>query len=256
MAVCSKGHQSTADDYCDVCGTPMAGADVTSVASGSAAKASPAAAKATCVACGTPLEARFCERCGHDSLAPAPAASTVDPPAPTPAAPAQPAPPAPAQSTPFAPPAPAQSTPFAPPAPADAATRSWQVVVTADRDYFERMQALQGPDVDEVSFPQFFPERRFPLLGKQLLIGRRSRSRGVYPDIDLAGPPEDSAVSHTHALLIPQPGETWAVVDLRSTNCTYLNGATDPIEAETPLPLRDGDHINVGAWTRLTLRAT
>jgi hypothetical protein len=240
MAVCSKGHQSTADDYCDVCGTPMAGADVTSVASGSAAKAPPAAAKATCPACGTPLEARFCERCGHDSLAPAPAASTVDPPAPTPAAPA----------------APAQPGPAAQPAPADAANRSWQVVVTADHEYFERMQALQGPDVDEVSFPQFFPERRFPLQGKQLLIGRRSRSRGVYPDIDLAGPPEDSAVSHTHALLIPQPGETWAVVDLRSTNCTYLNGATDPIEAETPLPLRDGDHINVGAWTRLTLRAT
>jgi pSer/pThr/pTyr-binding forkhead associated (FHA) protein len=130
------------------------------------------------------------------------------------------------------------------------------VVVSADRDYFERIRAMNGPDAGEVTFPPFFPERRFPLQGQQLLIGRRSRSRGVYPDIDLAGPPEDPAVSHTHALLIPQPDSTWAVVDLRSTNCTYLNGSPEPIDPETPLTLRDGDHVNVGAWTRLTLRST
>ncbi|GAA0252752.1 hypothetical protein GCM10009539_42420 [Cryptosporangium japonicum] len=129
----------------------------------------------------------------------------------------------------------------------------WWVSVTADRAYFDRMQSLDGPDAADVGFPAFVPERRFALGPRQLLIGRRSRSRGIYPDIDLTGPPEDAAVSATHALLVPQPDGTWAIIDLRSTNRTYLNGSAHPIEAERPVPLSTGDTVNIGAWTRLTL---
>ncbi|MFB9316904.1 FHA domain-containing protein [Cryptosporangium minutisporangium] len=147
----------------------------------------------------------------------------------------------------------------APPAdasPADASPAGeWWVVVTADREYFERVRAMNGPDAGTVTFPLFCPERRFPLSGQQMLIGRRSRSRGIYPDIDLVGPPEDPAVSHTHALLLPQPDGRWSVIDLRSTNHTYVNGSTDPIDAEQPVVLTDGATVHVGAWTRLTLRA-
>ncbi|WP_205752698.1 FHA domain-containing protein [Cryptosporangium phraense] len=125
--------------------------------------------------------------------------------------------------------------------------------MSADRGFYDRMRALDGPDAGEVDYPVYCPDRRFPLTGGQLLIGRRSRARGIYPDIDLIGPPEDAAVSHTHALLVPQPDGRWAVIDLRSTNHTYLDGSPDPIDAERPVPLADGTYVNVGAWTRLTL---
>jgi hypothetical protein len=137
---------------------------------------------------------------------------------------------------------------------AGAAVTGWHVVVSADRAFFDRVEAENGPD-PTITFPRFCPERRFPLAGEQMLIGRRSRSRGSYPDIDLAGPPEDVAVSHLHALLVAQSGG-WAVVDLRSANCTFVNGAAEPIEPELPFPLADGDHIHVGSFTRITVRAT
>lgn len=231
MAVCPKGHQSEATDYCDVCGTLLSARPADAAPSPSAGPAAgrPGPAAAACPACQANLTGRFCEECGHDSLAGPPAPPAESPQQPVPTEPTEPAP--------------------APP------VEGWWVVVSADREYFERMRAMDGPDAAAVSFPAFCPERRFPLSGRQLLIGRRSRSRGVYPDIDLIGPPEDTAVSHTHALLVPQPDGAWAVIDLRSTNRTYLNGNPDPIEAERPIPLAAGATVNLGAWTRLTLRA-
>lgn len=219
MAVCPKGHQSEATDYCDVCGTLLVAGAADSAASPSAG---PAPAAATCPVCQANLTGRFCEECGHDSLA--------GPPTPPAVPPQQ-------------------------PAPGEPTVAGWWVLVSADREYFERMRAMDGPDAAAIAFPAFCPERRFPLPGRQLLIGRRSRSRGVYPDIDLIGPPEDTAVSHAHALLVPQPDGAWAVIDLRSTNRTYLHGSPEPIEAERPIPLVDGATVNLGAWTRLTLRA-
>jgi hypothetical protein len=221
MAVCPKGHASDAGDYCDVCGTPI-GAGTVAPASPTPTFVEPGPTR--CAVCGANLTGRFCEECGQDSLAVRPSEA-----------------PAPTER-------PEAAEPSAP------IVNGWLVMVTADREYFERVQAMRGPDADEVEFPRFCPERRFPLPAAQVLIGRRSRSRGVYPDIDLIGPPEDPAVSHTHALLAPQPGGAWAVVDLRSTNRTFLNGDQDPIEAEVPVQLGDGAIINLGAWTRLTLR--
>jgi pSer/pThr/pTyr-binding forkhead associated (FHA) protein len=60
-------------------------------------------------------------------------------------------------------------------------------------------------------------------------------------------------VSHTHASLLPSDGGGWSVVDHGSTNGTYVNETTDPIAANTPVPLKAGDRIYVGAWTKLTL---
>lgn len=56
MPTCTEGHASTAEDYCDVCGAPMAAA---------------AEVKA-CPACEAPVSGRFCEVCGHDSALPQP----------------------------------------------------------------------------------------------------------------------------------------------------------------------------------------
>jgi pSer/pThr/pTyr-binding forkhead associated (FHA) protein len=116
--------------------------------------------------------------------------------------------------------------------------------------------AVDGPDAGGIKFPPFCPDRHFPLQGKQVSIGRQSRTRGISPDIDLLGPPEDPGVSHLHALLLAQPDGSWAIVDLDSANGTLVNDEPNPLSPNTPRPLADGDRVYVGAWTRITLRRT
>ena len=76
-SVCPAGHDSTADDYCDVCGMPIdatavlpaaAGSGAATGAPSSAPSASPAATGQPCPHCGTAnvAEALFCESCGYD----------------------------------------------------------------------------------------------------------------------------------------------------------------------------------------------
>ena len=134
------------------------------------------------------------------------------------------------------------------------ASVAWVVVVTADRTYYDQMRAAADKDAPEVPFPAYCPQRRFALAGSEVLIGRRSRSRGIEPGIDLTGPPEDAAVFHMHALLVATP-DGWSVVDLDSANGTYLNNATDQLDPNVPVPLNPGDQIHVGGWTTLTIIA-
>ncbi|MFI9383374.1 FHA domain-containing protein [Kutzneria sp. NPDC052558] len=168
-----------------------------------------------CPSCGAPLDGRFCEQCGADSLAaPAPVAATTSAPA----------------------------------------VVAWSVVVGADRRYYDSVQAEGGPDADSIGFPPFSPERRFTLRGQQITIGRRSRSRGIEPDIDLIGPPEDPGVSRLHALLVA--GEAgWSIVDMNSANGTYLNYSRAGLTSGVPHPLSPGDRVHLGAWTTITVVA-
>jgi len=202
VPTCPAGHDTTTDDYCDVCGAPL-----------TTEEPPPAAPPTTtlCAACGTPQVGRFCEECGHDSL---------------------------------------DTATSAPPPPASPST--WHAVVTADRAYFDRVVAAGGPDADAMEFPLYCPERRFVLHDDRITIGRRSRTRGIFPDIDLTGPPEDPGVSASHALLLRTAGR-WSVVDLNSTNGTTTNNATTPLPPNTPHPLSDGDRVHLGAWTTLTI---
>jgi FHA domain len=239
MPACPKGHDSSTADYCDVCGAPIAGSAVPAAVGSPApaAPGSPAPAAvgspapvapppqplADCPVCGAPQTGRFCERDGYDFLA-----ASLHP---------------------------AGAPPVAPVLPPPATPAGLQVSVGADQAYFEKVRAAGGPDAGTLEFPRFLPERRFPLRGGQVLIGRRSRSRGIYPDIDLVGPPEDPGVSHSHALLVIQPGEGWAVVDVGSSNGTYVNDTANAIDVNVPVPLRPGDRIYLGAWTVLTVSA-
>jgi pSer/pThr/pTyr-binding forkhead associated (FHA) protein len=135
-------------------------------------------------------------------------------------------------------------------------TPGWSAAVDADAEYHARMQAQAEPGTDPIPLPPFVPPRRFPLDSTQALVGRRSRSRGIEPDIDLSGPPADPAVSHAHALLMAQPDGTWAVVDLDSANGTFINDENDPIPPNTPRPLNIGDRVHLGAFTTITLQHT
>ncbi|TDC97049.1 FHA domain-containing protein [Actinomadura sp. 7K507] len=246
MPVCPSGHTSEATDYCDVCGDLMDGAQRAEFAEPShAPAAAPAPAPtpeaqagpedaAVCPQCRTPRSGRFCEVDGYDfdtgavhspQLAAARAAAS--------------------RSRPLVP-SPRTSSPrMAPSGPS--------ALIFADRAYFDTVVAQMGPDAAGLAFPPYTAERRVPLIGDQARIGRRSTSRAILPEIDLSVPPEDPGVSHLHAVLLAQPDGTWNLVDPGSTNGTTVNGGTEPIAVNTPVPMADGDRIHVGAWTTITL---
>jgi hypothetical protein len=233
MATCPRGHTSVATDYCDECGTPINAP----VLPAPIAEVTPAAGGQECPDCGTPRSGRFCEVDGFDFEAQTPPAQK-----PTPDRTASvPQPDGISQAA-----VTGTSTP--------ASNGVLRLVVSADRAYHERMAAVDAPDAESVAFPVFCPERRFALAeGQQLLIGRRSRSRGIEPNIDLTGPPEDVGVSHAHAVLMSTSDGAWTVVDLGSSNGTYLNDGTDPLKPNVPTPVKQGDQIHLGAWTTLTI---
>jgi len=128
---------------------------------------------------------------------------------------------------------------------------TWTAVVGPDRAYYEQVQAVTGPEGAAVAFPSYCAERRFQLVGNQMRIGRRSVSRGLSPEIDLTGPPADPGISRLHAVLIAMGDGGWAVIDPGSANGTLVNGSE--IGVGDQVTLRDGDRINLGAWTAITV---
>lgn len=212
MPVCPHGHASLSDDYCDDCGAPMPGAGQSAHGTVPASAASHSALT-RCPSCDAPRFGRFCEACGHNFQGAARREEQGE-----------------------------EEIP-------QCASGTWTAVVVADRDYYDRHADLD--DSGFVPFPAHFPPRRFELAGTWLVIGRRSRSQGVVPDIDLAEPQPDPAVSHVHAYLVAQPGGAWAVLDQGSTNGTTINGSPRRIESGVEVPLNDGDRIHLGAWTTI-----
>jgi tRNA A-37 threonylcarbamoyl transferase component Bud32 len=136
-------------------------------------------------------------------------------------------------------------------APPPAAAATWTAVVTTDRAYYDSVCAVNEQDTASISFPGDLPERRIPLTGAEVRIGRRSVSRGIEPEIDLIGPPVDPGVSRLHAKLIPGPDGGWTVVDLGTENGITVNGKDVP--SGNSVPLRPGDRIHLGAWTKITI---
>ena len=128
----------------------------------------------------------------------------------------------------------------------------WVAVVSADHRYFESNQA-ESPDAS-VIFPTDAAVREVPLMSSEVLIGRRSDSKGIFPEIDLSEPPSDPGVSRRHAVLRRQPDDGWVVIDQGSTNGTVVRSATTPVKPGEAVRLHDGDHVHVGAWTRITVQ--
>jgi pSer/pThr/pTyr-binding forkhead associated (FHA) protein len=123
--------------------------------------------------------------------------------------------------------------------------------VTADRAYYEAVQAAGGPDAAGIAFPAYFPQRRFRLAGNEVRIGRHSASSGIDPEIDLSVPPADPGVSRLHAVLLRAEDGSWSVVDPGSANGTAVNGSEIP--QGQLVALHDGDRIHLGAWTAISI---
>jgi hypothetical protein len=273
MAVCPNGHDSASDDFCDTCGMRIGGSPPPGSpqpggrAAGSSGApstawpdpaASPSAAE-PCPRCGTPRNGQFCEACGYNFAGPRftpTTASAPPPPAPRAYSSSQPGPSTGSYSSSQPGPGSGGYSPAqVPPQPSMSSfpypQATWTAVVGADRAYYERVQAVTGPEGSAVTFPSYYAERRFQLVGNQMRIGRRSVSRGLAPEIDLTGPPADPGISRLHAVLIATPDGNWAVLDPGSANGTLVNGSE--IVAGDQVPLNDGDRINLGAWTTITV---
>ena len=123
--------------------------------------------------------------------------------------------------------------------------------MAVDRVYYDRMRASGGMPSSAVEFPAHTSERRVRLVGTQMRIGRRSAARDLVPEIDLADQPVDPGVSRLHAVLTAAPNGTWSISDPGSANGTLVNGREIAI-GETVI-LHEGDRINLGAWTVITM---
>jgi hypothetical protein len=282
VPTCPSGHDSASDDFCDVCGVligaaPSLAAEAAGTlagpSSGTAGPAGragpPAVAGEPCPRCGNPRTGQFCESCGYDFTSAAAAAPAPPPTAPPPASLAAPLAPQ-ASPDPLAPPAspdpvasPSSSATLpGPPAPLPVPTApvpprpvspgsGLTAVVTADRAFFDSVQAASGPDADDITFPVYCPQRRFPLTGTELRIGRRSARSGIDPEIDLTGPPVDPGVSRLHAVLLRGQDGSWSVIDPGSANGTFVNGSEIP--RDQVVSVRPGDRIHLGAWTAISI---
>jgi FHA domain-containing protein len=264
MAVCPNGHDSASEDFCDVCGMriaaspgnpsaaapssapglPATGLPGTGAFPTGAMPASgpitgppgtPAGTAEPCPRCGTAKSGQFCESCGFNFAAPTAPTSPTTPTTPP---------------APSSPPTGAQLPPAAQ-APAPDVHVTWTAVVAADRAYYDQVRTASGTEGEAIDFPAYYAERRFRLAGTQMRIGRRSVSRGLEPEIDLTGPPVDPGISRLHAVLIAALDGGWAVLDPGSANGTLVNGTE--VRVGDQVPLHDGDRINLGAWTAITL---
>ena len=227
---CPNGHQSTDTEWCDTCGAPIGGSPVAAPPPAGpavpAAMPTPAAdggPRTACPNCGSSNDADnlFCEQCGFDF------------------------------TTGQAPPQPQVAEPPVRPAPILDSNVKWVVVVEVDPVWF----LLKGSLADQACPPA--SSSTVALTQKTALIGRSSQSRDIHPEIALNG---DTGVSRRHAQFV-RDGDDLVVIDLSSTNGTYVVAAgTDPtadtpaVETGSSTPLQDGDRVYLGAWSRLTAR--
>ena len=234
--ICPKGHVSSDPDYCSECGAKLGGAAsaITSTTAIAPEELAAATGAEPCPVCGTRrvVGARFCEVCRYDfEIATAPSAAS--------------APPAPMMPTPSEAALPSKP-PTAPPAPtlppSEPVAQHWDIIVAVD-------PALNTNPDPAQPCPQNAPERTFPLDLDEVLIGRRSDRKDIYPEIMVADP----GISRRHLSLRRRDDGGFLAIELGSTNGTFLNAA--PLEPGIPTPLKDGDQLTLGCWTRMTIRA-
>lgn len=250
-STCPAGHTSASDDYCDVCGAPIESSAAPVTAAQRLAPPPPTDAPTQapvgqlCPNCSTQnvADALFCEACGYDfttGTMPRSAGPTSGAPAESPDAVGE-------ASTPSAGPGAPEVTSTAVEAPAEPGFR-WVAEVWIDPTWYE---AQESPD----ALPSAGLPAIVPLQKRSILIGRRSRSRNIEPDIDCD---PDTGASRRQAQLTTD-GTRWWVEDLESSNGTFVGGASEPLPEE-PIPvgakreLNPDDRIYIGAWTRLVLR--
>jgi hypothetical protein len=129
------------------------------------------------------------------------------------------------------------------PAPAVTSQQSsgWSVVVSVDPS----LRQAGSPDP-----PADFSALTIVIKDPVSLIGRKSAARAIYPEIALD---HDEAVSRRHALLQLSADGALVLRDIGGANGTRLNG--QDVQPMTDQPLKDGDEITLGHWTRISVKS-
>ena len=123
----------------------------------------------------------------------------------------------------------------------------WVAEVWIDPDWYADQQATEP--LPSAGLPAVIP-----LRVASALIGRKSSSRNIAPDIDCSA---DPGVSRRHAQLTTD-GARWFVEDLQSSNGTFVGPASGPLPddpiAVGPKTEVGDNRIYLGAWTRVVVR--
>ena len=271
---CPNGHLSTAEDYCDTCGAPMATAVSADPSSSSDSPASPASSEGPGQAAeaagtpgaaeapagsergtggveapaspGQPTDGHLCPNCGVDNGEGALFCEACGYDFTTGAMPRGTQTPSSAHSTEGG--AAAGSSPSNAQDPPGEPAFEWVAEIWIDPDWY-RTQEADDP-CPSPGLPVIVPLRH-----KSVLLGRVSASKNTHPEVELSS---DPGVSRRHAQLTTD-GMRWFVEDLGSSNGTFVGPASGPLPAQ-PIPvgpkteLSDDDRLYVGAWTRVVVR--
>jgi hypothetical protein len=233
---CPKGHQSTDSDYCSECGALIGQSKISKAEQAQGTNSNKSAgsgrSQEICPDCGTTraLDARFCEVCRHDfqenktGVAEAIVASKQPEPQVTNAVPSS-------------------------------STEALKTSADSDEAAVpEKLNAVISADINKAAswgvqsaIKPDSMDRVFPLDLDENLVGRRSTSKGIYPEIVI----NDPGVSHRHLMFIKQADKSFAVLELGSSNGTELNGA--PLEPGINTAVKAGDELTMGIWTKLKL---
>jgi hypothetical protein len=261
---------SESTDYCDVCGLPIEAASsaldlgpapTIPVPTSPLPGGSPSSTEKPCPNCASivPADDLFCEVCGYDfttGALPAPvtapggiavqggSGAQIGGAAVVTAAPG-PGGPGPGGHSPDAV---ASASSGASSGDSAGASLTWVAEMWVDPDWYATQES------DEPC-PSAGMPKVIPLWESSVLIGRRSVSRNIHPQVDCG---VDHGVSRRHAQLTTD-GQRWWAEDLQSSNGTFIGQAgapmpTTPITPDQRAEFAPGDRIYVGAWTRIVVR--
>ncbi len=223
MYPCPKGHNSTEADFCSECGAKIMGLGVAELPSNPPPIHNSLSAQ-PCPDCGTPHETdsgNFCEICGYSFLTGVGGGNPFSAPVVT-----------------RIPPEKLPDSPTVIPSPPTETMCKWQVIILID-------PSLATPD--SPAAPTQAPIT-IDLTNSTNLIGRSSQARAIHPEIPLDF---DDAVSSRHAILTIQPDGSIGLRDIGSANGTIVNGKDIAVMAD--IPMKSGDEITLGHWTRIKL---
>jgi hypothetical protein len=111
----------------------------------------------------------------------------------------------------------------------------WVLVIAADAEQFARAPA------EGIDFPTGLEPCELAVDAGEITLGRA----------EVGG---DPAVSRRHVSLVQGADGALAAVDQGSMNGTRINDDRVPITPHAPVPLADGDRLQLGAWTTVTCR--
>jgi class 3 adenylate cyclase len=126
----------------------------------------------------------------------------------------------------------------------------WEAVVDTDRAYYDEVEET---DTARPPFPLGSGRRVVTLTSTAVLIGRGGDSVGTGLRLHLTPSFLDPGVSRLHAVLERRPDGSYSLLDPGSLNGTFLNTMDHPIPRRVLMPLKAGDFVYLGFWTRIEI---